>query len=328
MTVISDRFTRLLQEHDLFLTEGAIIERIRRETDFPLDPHVLNAGFIYDPDQRILLKELYTGYIDAGREAGLPMLLLAPTWRATPPRLFAAGLPEVKQYSLDAISFMRELQNDAGNYGEKLLVGGLTGPKGDAYDSRDGIPTHEAVVFHTEQIQALAAAGVDYFMAATLPTLPEAIGIAQAMASTGIPYIISFVLRPTGSLFDGAPLQRAIDTIDNAVSPAPYGYMGNCVHPRNFNTALEKSLFIPQPDLADTPNDSHLPRIIGLQANTSDAPHEELNDASSLLGDDPDKFTNAMLDVVISHPWMKIFGGCCGSNNQHILMLGEKLHKC
>lgn len=47
---------------------------------------------------------------------------------------------------------------------------------------------------------ALQAAGVDFIIAETLPAVSEAKGIATAISSSSLPYIIGFVITPAGVL--------------------------------------------------------------------------------------------------------------------------------
>ena len=88
-------------------------------------------------------------------------------------------------------------------------------------------PSSEAFHFHAWQAKKLAAAGLDLLLAATLPALSEATGLALALAATGKPYLISFVVRPQGTLLDGTPLKEAIAVIDAAATPAPLAYLIN-----------------------------------------------------------------------------------------------------
>ena len=52
---------------------------------------------------------------------------------------------------------------------------------------------------------ARAHAGVDLLVCATLPALSEAIGLAARDGCDGLPYLVGFVVRPTGQLLDGTP---------------------------------------------------------------------------------------------------------------------------
>ena len=67
-------------------------------------------------------------------------------------------------------------------------------------------------------------AGVDLLLAATLPAISEATGLASALAATGKPYMVSFVVRREGTLLDGTPLKDAIVAIDATVNPNPLAY--------------------------------------------------------------------------------------------------------
>ena len=57
------------------LGEGAVIERLRRNSDFELDPHIVNSAFIYDQPKRESLAAIYRQYLDIGRQFDLPLIL-------------------------------------------------------------------------------------------------------------------------------------------------------------------------------------------------------------------------------------------------------------
>jgi phosphoglycerate dehydrogenase-like enzyme len=59
---------------------------------------------------------------------------------------------------------------------------------------------------HYWQAGKLADTGVDFLLAATLPAFSEATGLALALAATAKPYVLSFVVRPEGTMLDGTPL--------------------------------------------------------------------------------------------------------------------------
>ena len=76
-------FASFLERAPCILGEGAVIERLRRNSGFELDPHIVNSAFIYEEHKRAALTTIYRGYLDVGREFDLPMMLSTPTWRAT-----------------------------------------------------------------------------------------------------------------------------------------------------------------------------------------------------------------------------------------------------
>ena len=62
--------------------------------------------------------------------------------------------------------------------------------------------------------------------------------MADACAATGVPYLLSFVVRPDGTVLDGTPLADAIALIDDTAPVPPAGFGVNCVHPTVLARAL------------------------------------------------------------------------------------------
>jgi homocysteine S-methyltransferase len=302
------------------LAEGAVIERLRRELSIPLDPHVLHAGFVYEARARAALGAVYRQYLDIGRRHALPMMVLTPTWRANPQRLARAGLAH-RDVNGDGVRFMAELVAQCGDYACQVILGGLMGCAGDAYRPQEALTARDAEVFHTPQALAFAEAGVDFLMAATLPAYLEALGMAQAMACCGRPYVLSFVLRASGTLLDGTPLREAIHAIDAATSPEPSFYMVNCVHPTVFEQALEDEL---ARSTARGEQAAWAGRVLGLQGNTSCRSPEELDGSAHLETEEPAVFAAAMMRLH-ERFGTRVLGGCCGTDDRHITHIAEQM---
>jgi homocysteine S-methyltransferase len=308
------RFLESVRSSPVILTEGAMIERLRRDATVPLDPRVLHAGFIYSARGREVLGVRYREYLDIGRAAGLPMIVCTPTWRANPTRLREAGLAE-REVNGDGARFVDSIRKEYGAYATQVFIGGLIGCKGDAYKPNEGLSTDEAAAFHHVQVTALAAAGVDFLFAATLPSVAEALGIALAMAVRRIPYALSFVVRRDGALLDGTPLHEAVARIDASVGPPPSFYLINCVHPGVFEEAMVSELSR-APRLAE--------RVIGLQANTSAKSPAELDGLAVLDAERPAVLADSMVRL---HRRLgtKILGGCCGTDHRHIAEIAKRI---
>jgi homocysteine S-methyltransferase len=305
---------QLLENTPCILGEGAVIERLRRNSDLELDPYLVNSGFIYDATKREALKTICRQYLDIGREFGLPLLISTPTWRANRERIAAAGLAGV-DVNGDNVRVLDAMRQSYGEYGEKVVICGLMSCRGDAYNPSEALGVADSLEFHAWQAGKLAEAGVDFLLAATLPALSEATGLAQALAATGQLYMISFVVRPEGTLLDGTPLKDAIAAIDDAVQPRPVAYMINCTHASFARAALlHKS------------NSSALvrQRVIGLLANTAALTPEDLNDCSCLVEEDPALFGNLVASLQ-RELGLKILGGCCGTDDRHIRSLAAQL---
>jgi len=307
-------FASFLENTPCILAEGAVIERLRRTDTLELDPFLVNSAFVYEDTRRSALGSIYRQYLEIGRKFDLPLLVSSATWRASRERIAAAGYGGV-DVNGDNVRFLDALRESYGEYAAKVVICGLMSCRGDAYSPAEALEVSEAEEFHAWQAGKLADAGVDFLLAATLPALSEATGLALALAATGQPYIISFVARPAGTLLDGTPLNAAIAAIDAAAAPRPLGYMINCTHASFARRAL----------LHET-NSSPLvrQRIIGLLANTAALSPEELNDFASLVEEDPASFGQAVAGLH-RDLGLKILGGCCGTDERHISSLAAQL---
>jgi len=306
--------SELLTSAPLILGEGAVIERLRRMPGITLHEQVVNSALIYDPEGRLALETICRQYLGIGQRHNLPLFLSTPTWRAGKERIAAAGLAG-RDLNGDNFRFLDDLRRGYGSYADKVLIAGLMSCKGDAYKPEEALAAGEAYEFHRWQADALATAGVDLLLAATLPALSEAVGLARALGDTGLPYLVSFVARREGTLLDGTPLREAIATIDSQASPAPVAYLINCTHASAFRSAI-----------SHTENSSPLvrQRVIGLLANTAALSPEELDNSTELVEEEPETFGR---DVAALAPefGMRLLGGCCGTDERHIEQLAERL---
>lgn len=285
-------FPRLLRESACILGEGAVIERLRRGGGPGLDPHILNSALIYEPAGRRALAAIYRQYLDIGRAHGLPMLLSTPTWRASGERTAAAGWAG-RDVNGDNFRFLAELRRGTGGYARRVAVGGLMSCRGNAYDPAEALEEADARDFHGWQAQALAA----------------------ALADTGKDYVISFIVRPEGTLLDGTPLKDAVAAIDAGVRPGPLAYLVNCTHASFFKAALN--------------NGRHSSarareRVVGLLANTAALNPEELDESAELVGEDPEVFGRSLAGLH-RDLGLKVLGGCCGTDGRHIRCLAQEL---
>jgi homocysteine S-methyltransferase len=304
----------LIENGGPLLLEGSVVERVRRGWPPLLDPVLMNAPMIYSAEGRKVLASIYREYLAAGRANGLPMLLLTPTWRADDGRLTTSPFAG-RDLGGDAVRFMADLRAELGIYGSRVLLGGLMGCRGDAYRPEEALARPEARMYHRPQAEALSRGGVDLLFASTLPEAGEALGLAEAMAATGTPYLVSFIVRPAGTLLDGTPLDEAMARLDGEVDPCPSGYMANCVHPSTLALALRSPAG--QRALATG-------RFLGLQANTSRKSPEELDGARELDTESPEAFAAGM-DELRRRFGLRFLGGCCGTDGSHITALAAAL---
>lgn len=220
---------KLIHSHSKILMEGAIVEQLRHYTSVLLHPTLIHAPLIYDLHGRKVLSELYQSYLAPALEANLPFLMCSPTWRTNFERVMSSGINQ--NINVDAVKFMQEIRSHYSASKNTIMIGGMMGCEGDAYQPNQGLPCLQARDFHAWQINELAKAEPDFIIAETLPNLEEAKGIAMALEASSIPYIISFVINRDGCLLDQTPLADAIKQIDNLTQKNPLGYMVNCSYP-------------------------------------------------------------------------------------------------
>lgn len=294
----------------VMLAEGSVYERLRRHPGITFHPSMRHGVLIYDADGRKASAEVHGSYITAAKAAGLPLIMLSDTWRANAENI-AASRHAGRPVNQDNVAFLKSLRDASGH---AIFIGGQSGCRGDAYRPEEALDTEMAYAFHRPQMLALAEGAPDFLFAATLPALSEARGIARAQGETGLPFLLSFVLRPTGTLLDGTPWADAIKAIDDTSRP-PLGYAVNCVHPKVLAAALAV-LERDAPPLVQ--------RVIFFQANTSPLSPEELAAASDLLTEAPEQLAPQIATLQRRYA-IPVTGGCCGTDERHIAALGKAL---
>ena len=205
---------------DFILGAGSMFDRLQRDPRINVDPHIYHGALIYEDHGREFLASVIREYADIAQVHGLPCMMSTATWRASVERI-ANSRVAGEDVNRDAAVYLEEVRQGYGRGAETIITAGLVGPKGDAYKPDDAPVREAARRFHAPQIEALADTSVDLLEAKTLPALDEALGIADIMAETKKPYMLSFVLLPSGTLLDGTPLGDAIARIDDEVSRPP-----------------------------------------------------------------------------------------------------------
>ena len=301
-------FAERLRAADLILGEGSLYERLRRDPAVRFDPELAHATLIYDDAARAVLERTHREYLDIGQAHRLPMLTVSDTWRANRDRHARSSFHD-RPVNQDNVRFLQGLRASYGPDAAPILIGGAFGPRGGAYQPGEAPSRHDAAAFHAWQIDALTEARPDFLIGNTLPAVSEARGMADACAATGLPYVLSFVVRPDGTVLDGTRLADAIALIDDTAPVPPTGFGVNCVHP----TVLGWALAAAGPAAV---------RVLYFQANASALKPEELVGSADLLGDGPAELAEATR-VVRDHFGIRALGGCCGTGTDHIAAIAS-----
>lgn len=298
------KFEKCFNSQSLILTEGAVGQRIEREFMLKPDADVMYAGLIYDTAGRKALTSIYSSYLLLAQQNNLPILLFTNTRRANKDRVLRSKYKN-KNLMADYAYFLREL---AAQYSCEAYIGGMMGCRGDAYSGNEGMETSEAEEFHLWQMRKFEQASIDFLIAGIMPALAESTGMARVMEKSTLPYIISLMINPGGTLLDGTFIHNAIQHIDGSTNKNPLCYITNCVHP----SVLKKALMQKE-------NSTELvrSRFCGIQANAASLAPHELDGSQILKTTLPKELAKEFYMLHDLFP-MKIYGGCCGTDESHI----------
>jgi S-methylmethionine-dependent homocysteine/selenocysteine methylase len=293
-----------------FLTDGGLETTLVFQQGIDL-PDFAAFPLLDSEDGRAALTAYYEPYLEIAERLGTGFVLDTPTWRANLDWGARLGYDAVRLAAVNrrAVDFVTAL---AGRRpGVPTTVNGVIGPRGDGYVIGTTMSAAEAAAYHGLQARAFVEAGAEMISAITMTYADEAIGVARAAATVGLPAVISFTVETDGRLPSGQPIGDAIATVDDACRVAPAYYMVNCAHPTHFSDQLE----------AGAP---WLARVQGVRANASRLSHAELDEAEELDRGDVDELA-ALYVSLRSALDLRVVGGCCGTDHEHIATIADAL---
>jgi len=293
----------------LFLTDGGVETDLifNRGIDLPFFASIM---LLRTPEGEKALDDYIRPYLDLARRLGTGFEFVTASWRASPDWAAQFGLTqeELDDLNRKSVERARALQSQYGDV--PSVISGCIGPRGDGYDPGKIMAAAEAQDYHRHQISTLAGAGADLIAALTLTNIPEAVGIAQAAKTIGIPVAISFTVETDGRLPTGDSLRDAIEAVDEATGSYPAYYMINCAHPTHFMSVLSGG-------------EEWTKRIAGIRANASRCSHAELDAMTELDSGDPDELGRMYRAIRDDLPDIRVIGGCCGTDLRHVTAIAE-----
>ena len=294
----------------IFLTDGGMETTLIFHEGIEL-PHVAAFVLLDSAEGREKLKQYYAAYLSVARDHGTGFVLDSPTWRANPDWGVKLGYDAAALNAINvrSIAFLEELRSDWERPAAPCVISGAIGPRGDGYKAGN-MDAAEAEDYHHAQIAAFARGGADMISAYTLTSVNEAIGIARAAQSEGIPSAISFTVETNGRLVKGETLREAIEAVDRETDRAVEYFLINCAHPTHFENALKAG-------------ETWTERIHGLRANASTKSHAELDESETLDSGDPADLGRRYGALRRAFPKMRILGGCCGTDHRHAAAICE-----
>jgi homocysteine S-methyltransferase len=291
---------------EVFVTDSGLETDLIFSEGFEL-PEFAAFVLLDDPAGVAALTGYFRRHVDIAVRHQCGVILETPTWRASRDWASRLGYPaaELRRVNEAAVRLLSQVR--AGYQGAAstpVVVSGCIGPRADGYQPGERMSAGEAQGYHAEQVETLAAAGVDLVHAMTLSYADEAIGIARAGAGAGVPVTISFTTETDGRLPDGTSLAEAVAAVDAAAGGSPVYYGVNCAHPAHF--------------AATWPGGATGARLWSVRANASRKSHAELDESAELDTGNPAELARDYLRLHAQHPAITIVGGCCGTDARHV----------
>ncbi|MFD3189178.1 homocysteine S-methyltransferase family protein [Sedimentitalea sp. HM32M-2] len=308
----TDAICGYLADPRTYLTDGGFETSMLFLEGFDL-PAFAACVLLEDDVARAAMDRYFDRFLTMAETAETGFVLDTNTWRSGTQWADAVGRSPAQMQDLtrEAVRFARAIRDRWQDRVSPILLNGVVGPAGDAYDGTPALDAATAEAIHTPQIALLANCGVDLVSALTFGSVQEAIGFVRASVKARVPVAISFTVETDGRLPDGTPLARAVRETDAATEDAPLYYMINCAHPEHFRDVLT--------------DEAWCRRIRGVRANASRLSHAELDEAGSLDDGNPEEFGVLHADLSRKLPALKVVGGCCGTDHRHVGYMADAI---
>lgn len=299
---------------DAFLTDAGLETSLIFDDGLEL-PDFAAFMLLDTPQGRATLQTYYERYLHIAADHRVGVVLETATWRASTDWVVRQGFThdDVTRLNKLAVKELLDLRDKhTATSDAAVVISGCVGPRLDGYSPDRPVSVAEAFEYHAAQVGALAAAGADLVSAITMTSPDEAIGITLACRDAGIPVVVSFTVETDGRLPDATTLDRATRLVDEATGDYPAYFMVNCAHPDHFSDVLAGS-------------GAGIERIRGLRCNASRLSHAELDEAEELDRGNPAELAKQYAAVQQANPQITIWGGCCGTNHDHVVALATSV---
>jgi len=300
------------KEGRFYLSEGGTETEILYKYGFEL-PQFAMFPLLDNSEAVSKMQGMYRNYLDIVAKHGMCALIGGLDYRASPDwgKLLGYSAEGLSEANHKSINFLRAVANEYASDIPDILIQGLIGPRGDAYERNLIITENEAEDYHSVQLTTLKEANVDLALAMTFNNIPESIGVARAAKIIGVPLAISLSLDSTSKLNSGPSLADAITTIDDETDQAPEFYLINCSHPLEYEPAIESGDWIN--------------RVRGVRPNASKIEKIALCQIGHLEEGDPVELGRQCGDLARRYPHMDIWGGCCGTWDTHLDQIAKNI---
>ncbi len=245
------------------------------------------------------VKKHYQAYVEAGSDA-----ILTNTFGGSRPRLDMEGSGHLTHdINLAAAKLAREVA------GDKVLVLGSIGPTGQLMEPMGELTYDKAVAYFAEQAAALAEGGADGIHVETMSDLQEAkAAIVGAHQATDLPVTVTMSFDMHGRTMMGVRPEEAVKALW-ALDVLAVGVNCGRTLEENLQALTAMRTAAPEVTLIAKPN-AGLPRL-------------EAGGIEAVYDVTPEVMADYALKFGTQH--VKMLGGCCGSNPDHIRSLKAAL---
>ncbi|MBR2699411.1 MAG: homocysteine S-methyltransferase family protein [Clostridia bacterium] len=254
---------------------------------------VSTEQWVYDHPEAIL--RLQRAYVEAGSD-----IIYAPTFMANRVGLGMHGIEDrLKALNAGLVKLSKEAAD-----GRALVAGDIT-TTGKPLEPVGPMSYQALFDVYREQIEALAAAGVDLLVAETMMSIDETVCAVEAAASVcDLPIMCSLTMEADGHLLLGGSAVEAVETLQ-ALGACAVGL--NCsVGPDQLEAVVRAMKAVAQVPVIAKPN-AGVPVM------------DEHGTAHYSMS--PEDFARSMVPLVDAGAG--IVGGCCGTNPDYIRALRD-----
>lgn len=295
---MNDPITRLLQERDVLLVDGAMGTNL-----FALGLANGAPGELWNVDQPESVRSVYQGFVDAGSD-----IILTNTFGANRFRFALHKLQgRVRELNLASAALARNVADKAGR---PVVVAGSIGPTGDVLEPLGPRTSSEAEEAFHEQAEALRDGGAHVAWIETMFADNELEAAVRGVQRAGMPYVATMTFDTGGHTMMGI---RPSDAMRHSKSLPlrPIAFGANCgVGPAQM-----------------------LDSILGLAqgAEPGDIIVAKSNCGLPVMGDDMKVHYNGTPEVMAAYARLardagaRLIGGCCGTTAGHVRAMAEAL---
>ncbi len=246
-----------------------------------------------------VIEDIQRAYVRAGAQA-----VLAPTFGANRIKLAGYGLSdEVERLNSGLAAISRAA------VGPDILVGGDLSPLGIFIKPFGDTDFEQMVDIYSEQVRALLAGGVDFFALETVMTLAEARAAVLAVReATDKPVFVTFTCDEHGKTIWGVDILAALIVMQ-----------GMGVHAFGLNCSTG-----PEAMAANMRRLAPYARVPLIAKPNAGLPHVD-EEGNTFFDMDADTFCAFTEDFIGSG--VRLFGGCCGTDETHISALRREVER-